>query len=116
MQNQNHSGYTNFDGSPDLAPDPESNERPSSDFANLQLPDIEPERWMYLISGIILALGGLVRRGPLGLLMSGLGGGLLYQGITGINPVRLLARVNANSRANHLSAVDMPDFEQVRDL
>ena len=55
---------------------------------------------MYLASGIILALGGLVRRGPVGLLMSALGGSLLYQGITGVNPVQRLLDLHTRARIN----------------
>ena len=100
MQNSNHSGYTNFDGSPDLAPDAESDFQHTYRLSSSALAEIEPERWLHLASGIILAFSGLMRRGPVGLLMSALGGGLLYQGITGVNPLKLLIGVHKNMKAD----------------
>ena len=103
MHDSNHSGYTNFDGSPDLAPDTEPDYLREFSALPVSLPDIEPERWLYLASGIILAFGGLMRRGPVGFLMSALGSGLLYQGVTGLNPLKRLL-VNQSRNGFHTPA------------
>lgn len=110
MQNSNHSGYTNFDGSADLAPDAEFGRRSAQ--MHHMLANIQPEHWMYLASGVILALGGLVRRGPVGLIMSALGGGLLYQGITGVNPLQHLLNLPTGTRVNDSNAASASNPQQ----
>ena len=70
---------------------PDSNER----FVNVA----SPERWASAIGGGALAVYGLTRRSPGGLLLSVLGAGMLYRGATGhCNVYEVLGVSTATSR------------------
>jgi uncharacterized membrane protein len=76
---------------------PDSNER----FVNVA----SPERWASAIGGGALAVYGLTRRSPGGLLLAVLGAGMLYRGATGhCNVYEALGLSTATSREGEASS------------
>jgi uncharacterized membrane protein len=54
----------------------------------------ETERYTSIASGAVVALFGLARRDPLGLVLAGVGGALLYRGATGNCPLYSALEIN----------------------
>ncbi|CAN5803984.1 hypothetical protein BH18ACI4_BH18ACI4_13630 [soil metagenome] len=76
-------------------PDPDSRTDTHERFVNVA----SPERWASAIGGGALAVYGLTRRSPGGLLLSVLGAGMLYRGTTGhCNVYKALGVNTATSR------------------